>query len=209
MTTSMSHGNRWWRTTSKLYLRTRFVCSRRRLSTNSWLSLFLDRPGVLTHRSWTHDNRDLVMLLKETLSLQVWEYHERPPFTSSSKWYCAQHVISLIWQSYVYFNVMEILTHKPEILHHGPDFLLDTLNSGWVGVFTSVCWPVGKPTHPHLDTSEYVFIISTSTVLSYPQTIWSSRFFSVAADSNMVVLSLWILARISPNTVWHSIRSNE
>ena len=41
MTSSMSHGNRWWRAASKLSLSTRFVCARRSLSTNSWLSLFL------------------------------------------------------------------------------------------------------------------------------------------------------------------------
>ncbi len=37
----MSHGNRWWRTSSKVSLNTRFVCVRTSFSTNFWWNLFL------------------------------------------------------------------------------------------------------------------------------------------------------------------------
>ena len=76
MTSSMCHGNRWWRAASKSPS-VPGLCVREGASqpTSDWVySSFkfrvnppLDRPAVFTNRRWAHDTRDLVRKPDELL----------------------------------------------------------------------------------------------------------------------------------------------
>jgi hypothetical protein len=78
MISSMSHGNRWCRVSSKLSLSTRFVCARTSFSTNVtvWWSLFLllewIHPSIDQHtwRHWAHvrENRNSTDICLQTSS---------------------------------------------------------------------------------------------------------------------------------------------
>ena len=114
------------------------------------------------------------MLIEESTLLWVWKDHDRPPsprhqsdpvhtmlsvefdkvVSNLMSWrYWHTH---LFWDHSIHkhgvlnLHLVEILVPRrlQKIPHHVPDVLLDDLNSGWVGTFTSVSWPETKPTHP-------------------------------------------------------------
>ena len=104
MTSSMSHGNRWWRASSKLSLSTRFVCARTSFWTNFWWRLFL-------LFEWIHPSIDQQCsqskLIEEVSSFRGWKHHEHHPLPRHQN----NDVHTMLSVEFDKVNVMEILTH--------------------------------------------------------------------------------------------------
>ncbi len=111
----MSHGNRWWRMSSKLSLITRFVCVWTSFSTNFWWILFLLFEWIHSSKDQQCSHADAEHMTPETLYVNqhlhpslTWQGFQDMSDSGNLPW------VSLLWRKVSVGDGFRRMSHGPQ-----------------------------------------------------------------------------------------------